>query len=38
MYTAEILQYLIWPAFIALSWFAVRFALSAWEKKQGQED
>jgi hypothetical protein len=33
MYIIEILQYLIWPAFIVLSWFAVRFALSVYEKK-----
>ena len=33
MYISEILQYLIWPAFIVLSWFAVKFALSVYEKK-----
>lgn len=32
MYTGEIIQYLIWPAFIILSWYAVRYALAAWEK------
>jgi hypothetical protein len=33
MYISEILQYLIWPGFILLSWFVVRIALSAYEKK-----
>jgi hypothetical protein len=33
MYISEILQYLIWPGFIILSWFAVKFALSVYEKK-----
>jgi hypothetical protein len=31
MYTGEILKYLIWPAFILVSWFAVKFALSLYE-------
>jgi hypothetical protein len=33
MYTEEILEYLIWPAFIVLAWFCVKFVLAAWEKK-----
>jgi hypothetical protein len=33
MYITGILQYLIWPAFILLSWFAVRLALNLYEKK-----
>jgi len=33
MYLTEILQYLIWPCFIILSWFSVKFALSVYEKK-----
>jgi hypothetical protein len=33
MYITGILQYLIWPGFILLSWFIIRLALSAYEKK-----
>ena len=33
MYISEILQYLIWPGFIILSWFTIKFALSVYEKK-----
>jgi hypothetical protein len=33
MYLTEILQYLIWPAFILAAWISVKFALSAYEKK-----
>jgi len=33
MYIGGIIQYLIWPAFILLSWFAIRLALSIYEKK-----
>jgi len=33
MYISQILQYLIWPAFILLSWYAVKYALTAYEKK-----
>jgi hypothetical protein len=32
MYTSQILQYLIWPAFILLSWIAIKYALEAYEK------
>jgi hypothetical protein len=31
MYIIEILKYLIWPGFILVSWFAVKFALSLYE-------
>jgi hypothetical protein len=33
MYISQIFQYLIWPAFILLSWLAIKYALSAYEKK-----
>lgn len=33
MYLTGIIMYLIWPAFIALSWFAVKSALEIYEKK-----
>lgn len=33
MYTGEILEYLIWPAFILVSWFIISFAVTAYEKK-----
>jgi hypothetical protein len=33
MYISEILQYLIWPGFIILCWFVVKFALAVYEKK-----
>jgi hypothetical protein len=33
MYLNEILQYLIWPAFIIISWLSIKFALSVYEKK-----
>jgi len=33
MYISQILQYLIWPAFILLSWLVIKFALSVYEKK-----
>jgi len=32
MYTEEILWLLSWPAFIVLSYYAVRFALKKFEK------
>jgi hypothetical protein len=39
MYISEILQYLIWPGFIILCWFVIKFALSAYEKKfPGKEE
>lgn len=33
MYLSGILQYLLWPAFILLSWFAIKLALNLYEKK-----
>jgi len=38
MYLTEIITYLIWPAFIVISWFAVKYALSAYEKKFPEKD
>jgi len=38
MYITQILEYLIWPAFILLSWFIVKFALSVYEKKFGEKE
>lgn len=38
MYISEIIQYLIWPAFIVLSWYAVRLALSVYVKKFPKEE
>jgi len=33
MYISEILEYLIWPGIILVSWFAIKIALSFYEKK-----
>lgn len=33
MYISQILQYLIWPAFIFLCWFVIKYALSVYDKK-----
>ena len=33
MYISGILEYMIWPVFILISWIAVRVVLSAYEKK-----
>lgn len=33
MYIEQILQYLIWPVFIVISWVTIKFALSRYEKK-----
>jgi hypothetical protein len=38
MYISQILQYLIWPAFILLSWVIVKYALSVYEKKFPQKE
>jgi len=38
MYLPQILEYLIWPAFIILSWFAVKFALAVYEKKFPEQE
>jgi hypothetical protein len=38
MYITELLTYMIWPAFIVISWLTVKFVLSAYDKKYpGQE-
>jgi hypothetical protein len=33
MYIPQILQYLLWPAMILVSWFAIRIALGYYEKR-----
>jgi len=33
MYIASILQYLIWPVFIIVSWLIIKAALAYYEKK-----
>jgi len=33
MYITEILKYLIWPAFIMLSWLIIKYAIFIYEKK-----
>jgi len=33
MYISQILQYLLWPALILISWFVIRIALSYYEKR-----
>ncbi len=33
MYISAIIEYLIWPAFIIISWVVIKYALSAYEKK-----
>jgi hypothetical protein len=33
MYINEILEYLIWPGFILVSWLIIWFAVAAYEKK-----
>ena len=37
MYISEILEYLIWPAFIIISWLAIKFAMSVYEKRFPEE-
>lgn len=32
MYITQLLEYLIWPAFILLSWYTVKFALTVYDK------
>jgi hypothetical protein len=32
MYIAGILQYLIWPVFIIITWFVIKAALNYYEK------
>jgi hypothetical protein len=38
MYISEIIEYLIWPVFILISWFLVKYALSVYEKKFPEEE
>jgi len=33
MYLTQFLSYLVWPAFIVISWFTVKLALSVYDKK-----
>lgn len=33
MYITGLLQYLIWPAFIIISWFIIKAGVSYYEKK-----
>jgi len=33
MYITEILQYLLWPALIAVTWFVVSIVLARYERK-----
>ncbi len=38
MYKAEIIQYLIWPVFIVISWYAIKYALSVYEKNLPEKE
>jgi hypothetical protein len=38
MYIPVILQYLIWPAFIIVSWFIIKAGLKLYEKKYPSEE
>jgi len=38
MHIAELIQYLIWPAFIAIAWFIIKGALAYYERKFPQEN
>jgi hypothetical protein len=38
MYTSSILMLLTWPVLILLSYFAVRFVLYLYEKRQVKQD
>jgi hypothetical protein len=38
MYTSSILMLLSWPAIILLAYFAARYVLYLYEKKQGRQD
>ena len=33
MYISGIIQYLIWPVFILLSWYIIKYALAVYENK-----
>jgi len=38
MYISQILQYLLWPALIIITWFAINFALSYYERKFSRKE
>ncbi len=38
MYITELLYYLIWPAFIFVSWLIIRAGQKHWEKKFPDRD
>jgi hypothetical protein len=38
MYISGILDYLLWPAFIIVSWFVIKAGLNYYEKKFPAED
>jgi len=38
MYITEFLSYLIWPAFIVISWYAVKYAMSVYDNKFPEKD
>jgi hypothetical protein len=38
MYIPQILQYLIWPVFILICWFAIKAGLSYYETKYPEKD
>ncbi len=33
MYITQILQYLLWPVMIIVTWFLIRFAVKYYEKR-----
>ena len=38
MYISQIAEYLIWPAFILISWMVVNSALKAYDRKFPEKD
>jgi hypothetical protein len=38
MYIIQLLKYMIWPVFIVICWFTIRFALSVYEKKLSDDE
>lgn len=38
MYISGLLQYLIWPAFIIITWFLIKAGLKYYEKKFQDEE
>jgi hypothetical protein len=38
MYISGIIQYLIWPVFILLNWYIIKYALTVYEKKFPEEN